>query len=83
MNIRFIPEARKFWKLFSAQSLMFIGGLQTMVVAFPVALMQSPMPFTTTTYQGLVNFLTIAAAVIGFVGRFVDQSPLPPDTITP
>lgn len=83
MNIRFIPEARKFWKLFSAQALMFIGGLQTMVVAFPTGLLQAPMPFTTVTYQGLINGLTVAAAILGFLGRFIDQSPLPPDTIAP
>lgn len=64
MKLDLIPNWRSSWRWISTQALLFIGAIQTIAVAVP-------HPVSMKVLTGA----TIAAAVVGAVGRVIDQGP--------
>lgn len=62
--MKLIPNWRSSWRWVSTQALLFIGAIQTIAVVIP-------HPISMQVLTGA----TIAAAVVGAVGRVVDQGP--------
>lgn len=77
--MKLIENARYWYKMFSVQMLLLIAMLQGIVVALPPTMLDAQAPFTGgMTYRDVNVFLTIAVAVIGGIGRLVQQSSLTP-----
>lgn len=71
--MKLIPEARRWWRMFSVQALLVIGALQGIVLALPPEALTQPALGTAMTWMELNTSLTIAAAVVGAIGRIVAQ----------
>lgn len=67
--MRLLQNWRQSWRWISTQSLLFIGAIQTIAAVVP-------HPVSMKVLTGA----TIGAAVIGAVGRVIDQGPreIPP-----
>lgn len=74
-----ISNWRVAYKMFSMQALAFIAFAQGVLAAVPPAYLATPLPFTTTSYGQLLVAMTIIAAVLGGLGRLIDQKALPPE----
>ena len=69
-----IPAWRKAYKMFSVQALALIGALQVAAASAPNGLMALHVPkLTGVTWADLLGWLTFAAALLGAIGRLVDQ----------
>jgi hypothetical protein len=75
--MKLIPEWRRAWRLFSMQALLIIGALQGTLAALPQAALESAVPGTTVTWGSLMVALSVITAVLGGIGRLVDQTPTP------
>lgn len=73
-----IENWRDGWRMFSVQALAFIAAVQSVLVVLPPDAMQARVPFVDVTWHELAVALTIAAALIGAIGRLVKQSSLHP-----
>jgi ABC-type proline/glycine betaine transport system substrate-binding protein len=73
--MKLIPEWRRAWRLFSMQALLIIGALQGTLAALPQAALESTVPGTTVTWGSLMVALSVITAVLGGIGRLVDQTP--------
>jgi len=71
--MKLIDNWRSAWKLFSVQALAVIAFAQTVLAVVPPEYLNVKIAFTDTTYGGVLVALTIAAAVIGGLGRLIDQ----------
>ncbi len=71
--MKLIPEARRWWRMFSMRALAVIATLQGIVLTIPADTLTKPALGTTLTWMELNAGLTIAAAVIGGIGRLVAQ----------
>jgi uncharacterized membrane protein len=64
--MKFIPEWRKAWRMFSVQAMAVAGALQGAWVALPENL-------TGGVPAWLVHVITLSILVLGIVGRLVIQ----------
>lgn len=72
MNL--VPEAKKWYRLFSVQALIIIGAVQSILIVLSPATLGGHIPFLAAyTWQDAVAVMTIIAAVLGAVGRLIDQ----------
>lgn len=71
--MKLIDNWRSAWRLFSVQALALIAFAQTVLAVVPPQYLNEKIAFTDTTYGGVLVALTIAAAVIGGLGRLIDQ----------
>jgi hypothetical protein len=72
--MKLIDEARKWYRMFSVQALIFIGAVQGIAMAVPAATLAGRVPFMGEfTWNDLNVALTITAAALGAVGRLIDQ----------
>jgi hypothetical protein len=70
--MRLATNWRKLWKGYSTQALFFIGLIQMVVSYLPQG---SLLPGSATyTWADLAQAATAVLAVLGFIGRHVDQS---------
>ena len=84
--MKLIPNASKWYRMFSVQALIVIAAIQSVVAAVPAEYLLQPVPGSSSlTWHSLSFGLTLAAAVVGAVGRVVDQggSVTPPTEPTP
>jgi hypothetical protein len=70
---RLVYNWRDWYKMFSVQALGVIAMLQGALAVLPYEALQAELPFTDTTYGQVLVALSIATAVIGGIGRIVDQ----------
>ncbi len=72
MNL--IPNWRKWYRMFSVQALLVIGGIQGVAAVLSTETLAGVIPFTVSfTWGSLVASMTVTAAILGAVGRLVDQ----------
>ena len=72
--MKLIENASKWYRMFSVQALMFIGALQSILLVVPADKLAGHVPFTVaTTWADLGTAFTIAGAVVGAIGRLIDQ----------
>jgi len=72
--VKLIDNASKWYRMFSVQALLFIGVVQGIMAVLTPETMGAQIPFTDGfTYRDLGVSLTVAAAVIGGIGRLIDQ----------
>lgn len=64
--MKLVPEARNWWRMFSVQSMIAAGAIQSAWIALPVELQQN-IP------DSWVRIATVAIIVLGVIGRLVDQ----------
>lgn len=69
-----IENWRKAYKMFSVQALAVIAAAQAILAVVPADKLALHVPFTGTSYAELLVGLSIAAAVLGAVGRLIDQT---------
>ena len=65
--------------MFSIQALVLIGAIQGIFATLTPDMLASTIPGTIFTWGGLGAALTVLAAVLGAVGRLIDQ----PSTVGP
>lgn len=68
-----IPNWKNAWRMFSVQALALIAFAQTVLAVMTPAMLESVVPFTALTYVDALSALTVLAAVLGGVGRLIDQ----------
>jgi len=82
MNLLWIDNANRWWKMFSMQAFAFIGAVNalygTLVVTKP-ELVSAPIPLLGWSIASLVIGLTILGALLGFIGRLLKQFDPTPD----
>lgn len=71
--MKLIHNWREAWKMFSVQALIFIGAVQGILAVLSPEALAAAVPGTGVTWGSLGAAMTVAAAVIGAVGRIVDQ----------
>lgn len=72
--MKLIPEARSWYRMFSVQALAFVAAMQGVLAVVPAELLLSHVPFAAAfTWRDVGVALTILAAVLGAIGRVVDQ----------
>ncbi len=72
--MKLVENARKFYRMFSIQALAFIGFVQSVLLVLPASKAQALIPFMGgASWADLGVALTIAAAVLGGLGRLIDQ----------
>ncbi len=74
MNITLVGNASKWYRMFSQQALLTIASLSGFLLALPESTRVTPV-FWLGGYsiQEILTSLTILAAVLGFIGRLIDQ----------
>lgn len=70
--MKLIPQARKWYRMFSVQALGLIAAIQTMMSQFPPEWLAHPIPWF-GTWHALGTLCTGVVAVAGLFGRLVDQ----------
>lgn len=73
MKFRLISNWREAWKMISVQALLAIGGLQGIIAVLSPEALAASIPGTGVTWGALGTAMTVSAAVIGAVGRIIDQ----------
>lgn len=74
MKLQLIANWRSAWRMFSVQALAFIAFAQGVLAVLPASALYATVPFAAgTTWNDLLVALTIAAAVLGGLGRLIDQ----------
>ena len=64
--MKLIPEAKKWWRMFSVQAMLAAGAIQGAYIALP-ADMQAFIP------DNWMRILTFAVLGLGAVGRLIEQ----------
>ena len=73
-GLRLVDNASKWFRMFSVQALLFIGVIQSIAFALPTSVMMGRVPFLSDfTWADLNAALTVAAVVLGALGRLVKQ----------
>lgn len=75
--MKLIDEASKWYLMFSQRAIVAIVSLQGALAALPADWLAAKLPVTSYTYGQFVIALTIVVAVLGFVGRLLDQGITP------
>jgi steroid 5-alpha reductase family enzyme len=70
MNL--IPNANQWWKMFSVQALLAIGVIQAILANLPPETLQSAIAGTFTVAD-IGKWASIALAIVGAIGRVIDQ----------
>lgn len=65
-------------RLFSIQALLLIGVLQGTVAALPDSVLDLLIPGTQVSWRALATALSVAAALLGGIGRLINQTPTAP-----
>jgi hypothetical protein len=69
-----IPNWRKWYRMFSVQALLVIGAIQSVLMVVGAGALAGAMPFLNGfTWGDFLSTLTIATAVLGAIGRVIDQ----------
>ena len=71
--MKLIDNWKKWYRMFSVQALLFIGALQSVLAALSPDALAALIPGTAVTWGAFGAALTVLAAVVGAVGRLVDQ----------
>ncbi len=71
--MKLIHNWRDAWKMFSVQALIFIGAVQGILAVLSEDTLQQKILGTDTTWGALAAALTVIVAVIGALGRIIDQ----------
>ena len=64
--MKLIPEAKKWWRMFSVQAMLAAGAIQGAYIALP-ADMQALIP------DNWMRIITFAVLGLGAVGRLIEQ----------
>lgn len=64
---------RSLWKAFSTQALALLVLLQGLIAAVPPHLQAVRIPLIDYTYGEIAVALSVVIAVLGLVGRYIDQ----------
>jgi len=79
--MKLIEDWRRAWRLFSMQALLIIAALQGILAALPQTALDTPLPGApSVTWGSLLVACSVAAAIIGALGRLIDQTPAVPPT---
>lgn len=70
--MKFVDEAQHWYKMFSVQALLVIAAVQSVLVVLPPATAAAVICYG-VTWRNLGVALTVTAAVLGAVGRLIDQ----------
>lgn len=83
--MRLIKNWPKAWRMFSVQALALIAFLQGVIAVLPESQMDATVPFTeSVSWRDALVLLSVVAAVIGGIGRLIEQPSLkPPDQEQP
>lgn len=73
--MKLIDNWRGSLRLFSVQALLVIGVLQSTVVALPDSVLDLLIPGTSVSWRALATALSVTAALLGGIGRLIDQTP--------
>ena len=69
-----VDDADKWFQMFSIQAFAFIASVQALAMGLPAAWLTTPIPFFGAyTVSSVLMGLTIAGAVLGFIGRLLKQ----------
>lgn len=72
--MQLVPEAKKFYRMFSIQALIIIGAVQSILIVLSPTTLGGHIPFLAAyTWQDAMAVMTIFTAVLGAIGRLVDQ----------
>lgn len=71
--MKLIHNWRDAWKMFSVQALLLIGGIQGVLAVLSEATLQQKILGTDVTWAALGAALSVSVAVIGALGRIIDQ----------
>lgn len=72
--MKLIHNWRAAWRMFSVQALAAIAALQLAAASAPRGVMELPVPLMGgATYADALGWLTFAAAIVGGIGRLIDQ----------
>lgn len=72
--MKLIDNWQRWYRMFSVQMLLLAGAIQSVLAVLTPEQAAGIVPFTTaTTWAGLGAGVTIVVAVLGAVGRLVDQ----------
>lgn len=72
--MKFIDNASRWYRMFSVQALVFVAALQSVLAAFTAEQLATTIPFAGTfTWGALGTSCTVLAAILGAIGRLVDQ----------
>jgi hypothetical protein len=71
--VKFIAEAKQWYKMVSVQMLALVAFIQGVLFVLPGSALEARVPFVELTWRDMGVALTVAAAVIGGVGRLIDQ----------
>lgn len=74
-DLKLVENWRQWYRMLSVQMLLVIGGVQGILAVLSPQQTMRIVPFAATmTWADLGTALTVIAAAIGFIGRFVDQN---------
>jgi hypothetical protein len=72
--MKLIPNAHKWWQMHSVRALAFIGAVQSVLLVVPPSKLALPILSGHAFTWGDFGFaMTVAAAVIGAIGRLIAQ----------
>ena len=72
--MKLIDNWRLAYRMFSVQALMFIASLQMILLALPGDTLDAQIPMLAPFTWGDLNaLLTVTVAVLGAIGRVIDQ----------
>lgn len=72
MTIKLIPDWRKSYRTYSMRAIAVIAALQSVLASLPPDRAELVIG-AGVTFADVLVYLTIAAAVIGGIGRIIDQ----------
>lgn len=71
--MKLIDNLPRWYRMYSTQALAFIVAVQGVLAAIPYEWTLVPVPFVGVSVQQMMVGLTLLAAVLGFIGRYVPQ----------
>jgi hypothetical protein len=78
--MKLIENWRSWYKMFSVQMLAVIAFVQGVLFVLPGSALDARVPFVELSWRDLGVAMTVAAAVLGGLGRLIDQNLAPADT---
>lgn len=76
--MQLVPNWKSYYKAFSMQALALIAFLQGVMVVLPTGALDAQVPFIEMSYRDVGVACTVAAAILGGIGRLIDQQIAPP-----
>lgn len=71
--MKLVAEAKQWYRMFSVQMLALVAFIQGVLFVLPGSALDARVPFIELTWRDVGVALTVAAAVIGGIGRLIDQ----------